>query len=56
MDALTDSASMDFFRAHEQQPIKSDGLLFILQIHFIYYNNDVLYKKMLEDIQLLKKE
>ena len=45
-----------FLFAHEQQLIRLDVLLFILQIIFFYYNNQVLNKKMLEDGQLLKKE
>ena len=38
------------FLAHEQLLIKSDGLLFILQKFFSYYNNQVVNKKMLEDV------
>ena len=38
------------FLAHEQYPIKFDGLLFILQKFFSYYNNQVVNKKMLEDV------
>ena len=41
--------------AHEQKLIRFDGLLFILQMFLFYYNDQVLNKKILEDVQLLKK-
>ena len=44
----------EIFLAHEQELIKFDGLLFILQkfiyLFFFYYNNQVVNKKMLEGV------
>ena len=54
-----DSLYPEFFLVHEQQPIqqliKSDGLLFILQMLFSYYNNQVLNKKNVRRCVVVKK-